>query len=128
MRRTGWPMEPKTVPAGISRSSEAPPYPNRTIYIEMKTPADTIVLIEQYDSPKAKFESVCKVGSRHWIEKDARLAFIAGTTNPKVLDTRDGGRPYEPYIIDQPANGVRKRMFVRDSWVEVETAVYRAAQ
>jgi hypothetical protein len=112
-------------PPGVSSTSEAPPRPDHTIYIEMKKPADTSVLIERYDSPKAKFESVCRVTSRHWVEKDAQLAFIAGTTKPKVLDTRDSGHPYEPYIIDQPANGVRKRLFIHDPWVAVETAVYR---
>jgi hypothetical protein len=115
-------------PPGVSNTSEAPPYPTHTIYIEMKKPADTSILIERYDSPKARFESVCKVTSRHWVEKDARLAFIAGTTNPKVWDTRDGGHPYEPYVIDQPANGIRKRLFVHDPWVAVETAVYRDAR
>jgi hypothetical protein len=44
------------------------------------------------------------------------------------LDTRDSGHPYEPYIIDQPASGVRKRLFVHDPWVSVETAVYRKAR
>jgi hypothetical protein len=44
------------------------------------------------------------------------------------LDTRDSGHPYEPYIIDQPANGVRKKLFVHDPWVVVETGVYRQAK
>jgi hypothetical protein len=109
----------------VMYSDERFPEPNRVVYVRMKKPADTFVSIEQFDSPKAKFESICKVASTRWVERDARLAFIAGTTKPKVLDTRDGGHPYEPYIIDQPSNGIRKRLFVHEPWAVVETAVYR---
>ena len=113
--------------ASVFNFPDGPPGPDHTISVSMKNPPDTYVVIERFDSPKAKFESICRVTSRHWAEKDAQLAFIAGTTKPKILDTRDGGHPYEPYIIDQPGNGVRKKLFVHEPWVAVETGVYRQA-
>jgi hypothetical protein len=121
-------VERKRPPLGVFNFPDGPPGPDHTTYIGLKKPADTFVVIEQFESPKAKFESICRVTSRHWIEKDAQLAFIAGTSNPKVVDTRDPGHPYEPFIIDQPANGVRKKLFVHDPWVAVETGVYRQAK
>jgi hypothetical protein len=97
----------------------------RITYIRMKQPADTFVMIEQFDpSPRVKFETICKVASTQWTEKGAQRSFIAGTINPKVWDTREPGQIFNPYVIDQPQNGVRKRLFVHDDWVMIETAVY----
>jgi hypothetical protein len=94
-------------------------------YVRMKQPGHTFVMIEQFDpSPRVKFKTICKVASTQWTAKGAQTAFIAGTINPKIWDTRDPGHIFNPYVIDQPTNGLRKRLFVHDDWVMIETAVY----
>ena len=101
-------------------------HPENVTLIQMKQPAKTFIVIEQFSrSSRGKFESICKVASTNWTETEARRAFVAGSVNPKVLDTRDSGHPFEPFVIDQPAQGLRKRLFVNDDWVMIETAIYR---
>jgi hypothetical protein len=104
--------------------------PTKVLYVRMKEPADTDVVIEQFDGEaKAKFHSICRVASRSWGEREARMAFVDGIVGkPKVMDLRDGGHPFEPYEIDQPKAGLRKRLMVHDDWVMVETAIYKDAK
>jgi hypothetical protein len=104
--------------------------PTKVLYIRMKEPADTDVVIEQFDGvPKAKFQSICRVASRSWAEREARMAFVDGVEGKfTVMDLRDAGHPFEPYEIDQPKTGLRKRLTIHDDWVVVETAIYKDAK
>ena len=111
------------------RYSDSLAKPRKTLYIRMKEPSRAFVLIEQYvPGPWAKFETVCKVASRDLTEEDAQTAFFDGVANPKFTDNRDGGHPYEPFEIDQPQNGLRKRLFVKREWMVIETAIYWPAK
>jgi hypothetical protein len=98
-------------------------------YIRMKKPPNTFLVIEKYDpDQKSKFESVCRVASREMTQKDVERAFFAGAPSQKYMDMRDSGHPFEPYVIDAPKAGFRKRLFVHDDWVMIETAIYKQAQ
>jgi hypothetical protein len=126
--QTGEIVEGARMPV-IALSYESPE-PSEAIYAQMKEPADTVVVIEHFDGePRAKFQSICRVASRSWGEREARLAFVDGVVGkPKVMDLRDAGHPFEPYEIDQPKAGLRKRLAVHNDWVMVETAIYKDAK
>jgi hypothetical protein len=99
-------------------------------YIRMKSPSKTLLVIETFAPVKgAKFETICKIASRDLSQEAAEQIFFDGVAGkPKWSNARDSGHPHEPFVIDQPQAGLRKRLFAIGDWVMVETAIYHQAQ
>jgi hypothetical protein len=110
----------------IAFFSDVDAKPKKVTYVRMKQPSKTFLMIETYaPGPSVKFETVCKVASRNLSQEAAEKAFFDGIVGkPKVFSARDGGHPNEPYVIDQPEAGLRKRLYAIGDWVMIETAIY----
>ena len=96
-------------------------------YIRMKRPPKTFLMVETFAPAKnVKFETICKIASRDLSQEAAEQIFSDGVAGkPKWTNARDSGRPYEPFVIDRPEEGLRKRLYAIGDWVMVETAIYR---
>jgi hypothetical protein len=103
------------------------PYPaERSSHIRFTYPARTFLIVYHYPADtRANFRTICRVASRSLTERDATTAFVEGEDPGKIWQKLDGRQPYEPAEIDNRQAGYRKRLFFRDEWIMLETAVYK---
>ena len=101
-------------------------------YVRMKHPRNTYVIIESYKPTRpGQLASICRVMSTEMLEEDAFRVFLEGEPASNVrrsLFLPPSSAPADPFVIDRPEEGYSKLLQFVDSWVVLQTAMFKKKQ